>query len=75
MDGWIAPLLDKASGRLQALERVGLFPSELRVAAAMFERLDRTCGRRISADGELIVLGTTVVADPLLAADDFTLAP
>jgi hypothetical protein len=74
-DGWICSVLDHASARLLALENDGCYPAELRVSSPVYRSFVRLRHRELTDGIPLLVLGTPVIEDPRLTADDFLIRP
>jgi hypothetical protein len=72
---WIGELLDRAGAAMLVLEQEGVFPGELRVSLAAHEAFSDLRRRELSDGVPLLVLGTSVVADPAIAAEEFALTP
>jgi hypothetical protein len=70
---WLARLLDGASAELHALERSGIFPTRLCVHPEVHALIAKLRAGELAEGGDLIVLGTELVADTTVGRDRFAL--
>jgi hypothetical protein len=70
---WLALLLDGASAELHALERRGIFPARLCVHPEVHALIAKLRAAELAEGGDLLVLGTELVADTTVGRDRFAL--
>jgi hypothetical protein len=69
----LALLLDAASAELHTLERRGIFPARLCVHPEVHALIATLRAAELAEGGDLLVLGTEVVADTTVGRDRFAL--
>ena len=69
----LALLLDGASAELHALERSGIFPARLCVHPEVDALIAKLRASELAEGGDLLVLGTELVADTTVGRDRFAL--
>jgi hypothetical protein len=69
----LALLLDAASAELHALERSGIFPARLCVHPEVHALITTLRAAELAEGGDLLVLGTELVADTTVDRDRFAL--
>jgi hypothetical protein len=74
-DMWIGDLLDRAGAAMLRLEEDGLFVSAFRVSPRIGASFAALRQGEIDDGLPLMVLGTEVIEDPMLAPDEFALVP
>jgi hypothetical protein len=72
---WLAPLLDRASAQLYALECSGIFPAQLCVHPEVYALIATLRAAELAEGADLLVLGTELVADSTMGRERFALVP